>query len=46
MTVSIEAAKTIFASLMENLSVFEQSEISRNQPIGSLVGEFQIGDSD
>jgi hypothetical protein len=42
MTVSIEPAKTIVASLIENLSVFEQSEISRNQRIGSLVGEFKI----
>jgi len=45
MTVSIEPAKTILASLIENLSVFEQSEISRNEPIGSLVGEFKFWDS-
>jgi hypothetical protein len=50
MTASIEPAKTIFASLMENLPVFAQSEITRDERICSLVdkprrknAEFRIG---
>src|ERR1700682_2693024 len=44
MTVSIEPAKTTFASLIEIPRLSNKSEISRNQRIGSLVPEFPIGD--
>jgi hypothetical protein len=37
MTVSIEPAKIVFASLIENLSVVEQSKLSRNERVCSPV---------